>query len=192
MNRQHLIVGVGLALSLVACITACVAWANVQKVHGEMRELRAETAFAKGKAPPCAASARLGDRMNTIARRFAGVWYAGKSGNVELAEYEIHELEEVIEDIELLRPIENGVDVFSVLQGVANSQLHDLRAALRADDPAAFDLAYETTMAACNSCHNSAGHPFIVITKPNAPPVHNRAFHPVETSVKVPVQAAVD
>ena len=125
--------------------------------------------------------------MNTIARRFAGAWYAGKSGNVELAEYELHELEEVIEDIELLRPIENGVDVYNVLQGVADTQIRDLRVALKSGDPAAFDKAYDDTMETCNACHHSAGHAFIVITRPVAPPVHNRAFHVSETSIEASV-----
>ena len=186
MSSQHLIVAVAAALSVVACITACVTWGHVYAMDAEAVERRQD------EVPPCAASARLGDRMNTIARRFSAVWYAGKSGNVELAEYELHELEEVIEDIELLRPVENGVDIYNVLVGVANSQLHDLEVAIKSGDQVAFDEAYEATIEACNSCHRSADHAFIVITKPGAPPVHNRAFHPVDTSVPVPVQAAAD
>ena len=130
MNRQHLIVSAGLALSLVAFVSACVTWGHIYEMHGDIVQLRSENSTSTGDVSPCATSPRLGDRMNTIARRFAGIWYAGKSENVELAEYELHEIEEDIEDIELLRPIENGVDVFNVFQGVANSQFHDLRAAL--------------------------------------------------------------
>lgn len=162
---------------------------------GELRaELeRSQARLAKLEKVPCAAAPELGDRMNVLARRFSAVWFAGKSGNKELAKYELHEMEEVIESIQLLRPIENGVNVAEVLEGVAHSQLEKLEEAVESGDAARFEAAYKDTIVACNSCHRSAAHAFIQITTPSASPVPNRVWRPTDTEVKpVSVSGSAD
>lgn len=162
----------GCALGALAFAKARDTQAEVAHAHGDIQMLCAHA----GTHEPCIAAPELGDRMNTLARRFSAVWYAGRNGNKELAKYELHEMEEIIESVELLRPMENGVDVASVLAAVNETQLAAVEKAVEAGDVPAFEAAYKATMEACNACHVQSAHPFIRITIPEAPPVRNRLF----------------
>jgi len=177
--------GVWVGLSVLAVVGAAVAWSQVAVATHEIRALRLELeqsreSLRKVEKEPCAATPPLGERMNVLARRLAAVWYAGTNGNKALAKYELHEMEEMIESIELLHPIENGVNVANVLEAVAETQLCALGAAVESGDQARFRNAYADTMEACNACHASAGRPFVRIAMPSAPPVPNRLWTPPE------------
>ena len=118
--------------------------------------------------------------MNSFARRFAGLWYAGRSGNTALAEYELDEMHEVIEGVEALNKIENGVNLNGVLDALRNTQLKELDAAIKSKDTARFEAAYRETMKMCNECHRSSAHEFIRIGIPERKPVANRIYEPAE------------
>jgi len=175
----------GLVLSAVAVIGVTAVWSQISEARRDVQALRAELAQSQERLgevekAPCPGTPQLGDRMNVLARRFAAVWFAAKNGNRDLVRYELHEMEEVIESIELLRPIENGVDVAAVLDAVAHTQVKAMREAVDAKDPERFEAAYADTIDTCNACHYSADHPFIRITTPSASPVPNRVWSPRE------------
>ena len=157
----------GLAMAGVACVLTGVTWL-------EVRRQSAATA-----APDEEQHDRgLGDRMNSMARRFAGLWFAGRSGNRELAEYELYEMREEIEGIEAMQLVEHGVDVSVMLKALADNQLESVDRSLEAGGDA-FEDAYRTTVSGCNACHVASQHSFIRISVPTAPPVTNRIYEPV-------------
>jgi len=183
-------VRVGLVLSVVAVVGAAVAWSQIREARREVRALRSELAkseehLGEVEKAPCPGTPQLGDRMNALARRFAAVWFAARNGNRDLVRYELHEMEEVIESIELLRPIEGGVDVATVLDSVAHTQVRAMREAVDAKDAERFEAAYADTIETCNACHSSADHPFIRISTPTASPVPNRVWSPRENTPRV-------
>src|SRR5690554_6925871 len=53
----------------------------------------------------------LGAHMFEIGRRYATVWYAGEAGNKAMVDYQIHEIEEVVDELREAKPMEEGVDV---------------------------------------------------------------------------------
>ncbi len=125
---------------------------------------------------PAKVEIELGDEMHKLGRRMGVLWYAGQAGNTELGMYELHEMLEVINTIVEADPIENGVQLAGVLNGLKQTQLLAVGAALETRDKAAFEAAYQDTVATCNGCHQSIKHAFIKIQVPTAPPAGNRAW----------------
>jgi hypothetical protein len=176
--------GLSLTLAVAAGLAAVVAVGRADAANEDLHALQVQVAAT---APARSVEAleehdegpHLGERMNAFARRFAGLWYAGCSDNYELAEYEIHSMKEIVEWIEPLEKVENGVNVNGVLDALRNTQLKAMDDAVEAKDKPAFEAAYRETMKACNACHASSGHPFIRITIPERKPVANRIYEPV-------------
>ncbi len=164
MTQTRALPTVGVILAAVACALSLVALVDV----------RADDTDATEHVD----AAELGESMNTLARRFASLWFAMKFENRPLAEYELHEIEEVIEEITATPRIENGVDISPVLAEVNARSLGAVRSAIAADDFEAARRAYEATILACNSCHVMSRHEFIRIKVPTEPPVPNREFRP--------------
>ncbi|MHC4955270.1 MAG: hypothetical protein ACYTGZ_15560 [Planctomycetota bacterium] len=186
MKAERLISGLSMALAVMAGIAATVAVGRADAANQELDALRAQEApmasapaerVEEQKASP--EGPGFGERMNSFARRFAGLWYAGRSGNFELAKYELHEMEEVIEGIEPLQKVENGVNINGVLAALENTQLKAMEEAVEAKDKVAFEKAYRETMKACNACHTSSAHEFIRIGIPVRKPVVNRDYEPI-------------
>ena len=154
---------------------------RVEAVQEELHERDMRMAAAPAEMPMRAAAPAFtfGDRMNSFARRFAGLWFSVHAGNTELAKYELHEMHEVIEGIEELNKVENGVNINGVLQALENTNLKAMNEAVASNDLIAFEKAYRDTVKACNSCHTSAAHAFIQIKVPEHPPIVNRNYGPL-------------
>jgi len=185
MSMDRVITTFSLILTMAAGLVAMTAVQRVEAIQGDMldRDMRMAAAPAELPVAKEAPAFSFGDRMNSFARRFSGLWFAARSGNTDLAKYELHEMHEVIEGLEELNKVENGVNINGVLQALENTQLKALDEAIKSGDVAAFELAYRETIKACNSCHTSAAHAFIRIRVPQQPPVMNRLYTPV---VEVP------
>lgn len=163
--------GFGIGGAVAAVVSLMLAGVVL---HDGMRspEARLQAAPAVAAAPV----PELGEQMNSMARRFAMLWFAGQHGNRDLARYELHEMEEIIEGIAAVPRQKNGVDVPALVTVLGKSHLPQLEAAVDSGDQGRFEQAYRATMAACNSCHTAAGYGFIQIQIPTAPPVTNRAW----------------
>ena len=110
--------------------------------------------------------------------RHAKLWLAGDARNWELADYEIDELKE--------GPGRHR-QIFPDLQGHAGRQddrsdcdgpVADVEAAVKAKDRAKFTAAFDKLTTACNTCHQSANRPFIVIQRPASSTFPNQSFAP--------------
>lgn len=118
----------------------------------------------------------LGEHMNEIDRRFAAIWYAGEAKNGAMLDYQLHELEEAIDELREPRPIENEIDVHARLVSDVRSRFDALEKAVEGGDVKAFEQQYQGIMARCSACHAETGHPYIVVTTPEYNPYPNVAF----------------
>ena len=135
-----------------------------------MRVLRLDVDSLKTQVPG------LGEYMTTNQLHMAKLWYAAKSSNWELAKYELDELTETMEAAEGLHVFRNGVNISPVLQSTRETQVDLLQKAVAKHDLRALRAAYNQTLAACNSCHVSAGYGFIHIIVPTHEPVANQRW----------------
>src|SRR5262245_17376935 len=101
------------------------------------------------------------DFMMTIQTHHAKLWYAGNARNWELADYQVDELKETLEDAGKLIPDYKGVPVRAMIDNLAMKPIEDVESAIKAQDRAKFMIAYDKLTAACNSCHEGSKRGFI-------------------------------
>lgn len=114
----------------------------------------------------------LGDFMSGIQIHHSKLWFAGQSQNWELADFEIHEIEEAIEDIEAFHKGRKEIEQIDMIKPV----LDNLDAAIDQRDPIAFNTGFNILTNTCNACHHAAEHGFVVIKIPDTPVFSNQDF----------------
>jgi len=147
-------------------VSGCGSAAPVGDDEDRMREMEAR--FTPG----------LHTLMVDVGRRHATIWFARVAENWPLTDYMVHELEEVLEDIEELHPVYRDVQVAALLREMTAPAMDSLEAAVEARDRAAFVLAYDALSDACNHCHRAADRSALVIQRPTAPSVTNLRYEP--------------
>jgi hypothetical protein len=137
-------------------------------------DARAESADApKGSYAP-----GLADIMIMTQIRHAKLWLAGDVGNWDLADYEIDELKEGLEDVVKYFPKYKDIPVGQMIEATIMAPIGEVESAIKARDRARFVAAYNNLTAACNTCHQSANRPFIVIQRPTGSAFPNQSFAP--------------
>src|SRR5262245_1811227 len=108
----------------------------------------------------------------------AKLWYAGNARNWELADYQVDELKEGLEDAAKQIPDYKGVPIGSMIESLMMPPIAEVAAAIKAQDRTKFVAAYDKVTAACNACHNGSKRGFIVIQRPAGAAFPNQAFAP--------------
>lgn len=114
----------------------------------------------------------FGDVMLGVQTHHAKLWFAGTNQNWELADFELHEIEENIEKIKNLYPDDNRTKDLSSLDPALDS----LGLAIQAKKVEKFKKSFSFLTNSCNDCHQKNGVAFNVITIPDRPPVPNQKF----------------
>lgn len=105
----------------------------------------------------------LGEFMLGIQTHHAKLWFAGTNNNWKLADFEIKEIEETIEDIRQFdseRP-----EVKSI--GMINPAIEEVDNAIKKHDLQSFKSSYILLTNTCNNCHLATNHAFNVIKVPD-------------------------
>lgn len=116
----------------------------------------------------------LGEFMSQIQIHHAKLWFAGKYGNWELANFEIGEIQEALDDIPKYCSDRPEVKSIEMLLPAMDS----LSNAVKEKDEKKFLNGYTLLTATCNDCHKATKHGFNVIKIPEVPPVTNQFFKP--------------
>jgi hypothetical protein len=121
----------------------------------------------------------LGENMGYMQRYAEKLWYAGQSGNWDLARYYHDEMQETAEDIAGAHVVKDAVQISTTLNTLLPPVLKQLDASIAARDQGAFRQAYQTVIKTCNACHVAAKHPFIRVEVPSGTGGHwNQDFAP--------------
>jgi hypothetical protein len=119
----------------------------------------------------------MGEIMGATQMRHSKLWFAGKAGNWALANYELGEIREGLNDAVIYHPVfKEGVPVSKILGKFIFSPLKAIGSAINAKDSAKFGKAFDSLTMACNSCHQAANRGFIVIQRPGVSPYSNQDF----------------
>lgn len=116
---------------------------------------------------------RYGVVMSEIGRRFELLGKAARARRWELADYQLRELKEAVDD-DLPRaapPREPSAADLKALTRNFEAPLGELSAALLRRDPWAVAQSFDHTANACNNCHQSTGHAFIEVPSEPGEPV---------------------
>lgn len=114
----------------------------------------------------------LGEFMNGIQVHHAKLWFAGQAQNWELADFEIKEIKEALDDIRLYCADRPEVKSLPMLLPVVDS----LSSIISRHDTAGFHKQFTALTITCNNCHQVTDHGFNKIIIPTTPPLSNQDF----------------
>jgi hypothetical protein len=120
----------------------------------------------------------FGEFMSGIQVHHAKLWFAGENQNWPLADFEIHEIQESLDDIKKFcsdRPETKSIGMIDLpIDSIAN--------AIQQKDQELFKKSFILLTNTCNNCHRATEHAFNVVMIPNDLPVVNQDFKPVHSS----------
>ena len=122
---------------------------------------------------------RLNDMMVATQLRHFKLWFAGIVQNWPLANYELAQIRDVIDDAKRLHP--NNADSNMTMMTPATD---DVENAIKTKDSVKFASGFAKLTTACNSCHEAAGFGFIKIREPKLSPLETSPFSDEEFLAK--------
>jgi hypothetical protein len=114
----------------------------------------------------------LGEFMNSIQLHHAKLWFAGTNENWKLADFEMHEISEVLDDIKKYNTDRDEVKKIDMI----DPPLDSMNRAIQKKNVLEFKSSFVALTNVCNSCHQATDHEFNVVIVPAAPPVTNQDF----------------
>jgi hypothetical protein len=118
------------------------------------------------------------DLMMFTQFRHSKLWLAGAARNWDLADHQIDELKEGLEDAAKHFPVYKEIPVGGMIEAQMTAPIAEVENAVKARDRSKFVAAFDKLTAACNGCHAGSNRPFIVVQRPTTSPFPNQSFAP--------------
>jgi hypothetical protein len=115
----------------------------------------------------------LGEFMSSIQVHHAKLWFAGKNNNWKLADFEIHEIMEAVEDIQHYAADREEVKELPMLQPALDS----VSSAINKQDKNLFNKDFIILTSTCNNCHRAVHYEFNTVKIPESAPYSNQEFN---------------
>lgn len=96
------------------------------------------------------------------------LWSSGNAGNLELAQFYRHELEESMEDLVNAGVVDDGVPVSEHMSEYGLKTMTSLDKKWKAEGLADFAADHAMLVNTCNTCHQRCGYGFIKIRSPSS------------------------
>jgi hypothetical protein len=161
-----------LALAALLVLVAPHPGATQQQIDTpgmNMKETKATAPYHPG----------LGELMTAIVQpRHIKLALAGNEQNWPYAAYQLGELTETFDKIAKLVPKHGNLSIPDAIASIVTQPMAALDAAIKGRDAAAFTKAFADLTASCNACHQSAGHPTIVMQVPTVSAFPDQDFRP--------------
>jgi hypothetical protein len=158
---MKIIISTTLIILLVACSQKQDRIASLEHQIDSLGK-RIDSAYAPG----------LGEFMVSIQLHHAKLWFAGKNGNWDLANFELAEIQEDLDGIQEYNKTRPEIKELPMI----SSPLDSIRTAITKKDPVAFNRSFIFLTNTCNNCHQVTKHGFNKIKIPDIPPVTNQVF----------------
>ena len=114
----------------------------------------------------------FGEFMSNIQTHHAKLWFAGQNNNWKLADFEVHEIMEAVDDIQKYQTERKE----SQMIGIINPSLDSVKIAIEQKNHKLFKSSYTLLTKTCNNCHHEANFEFIVIKTPDMQVFSNQLF----------------
>jgi hypothetical protein len=118
----------------------------------------------------------LGEFMMGIQEHHAKLWFAAINKNWQLADFEVHEIGETLDDVK--KYCTDRPEIKSL--GIIDPAINTIKAAISKQDMDKFKAGFTELTKDCNTCHKDNQHGFNIITIPTSPPVSNQDFKPAK------------
>jgi hypothetical protein len=114
----------------------------------------------------------FGEFMSSVQVHHAKLWFAGQNQNWKLADFEVHEMMEAIDNV--LKYQTERKESKEI--GMINPALDSINTAIEKKDPAQFKSSFIFMTNTCNKCHQAVDFEFNVVKIPDTPPFSNQDF----------------
>ena len=114
----------------------------------------------------------LGEFMSGIQVHHEKLWFAGTAQNWRLADFEIHEIMESVDDIKTYASDRPEVKNLVMLQPAIDS----INNSIQQKNLTSFKRNFVILTNTCNNCHQSVNYDFNKIKIPDTPPFSNQVF----------------
>jgi hypothetical protein len=114
----------------------------------------------------------FGEFMSSIQVHHNKLWFAGQNQNWKLANFEIHEIQEAIDDIEKFQTEREESRKIGMIQPALDS----VTAAIEQKNSTTFRKNYILLTNTCNNCHAATNFEFNQVKIPDTPPFSNQVF----------------
>lgn len=157
---------------LVLSVIACVMLMNAcQDESGKVKALQSQVDSLE-KQLADTYKPGFGEFMSGILVHHAKLWFAGLNQNWKLADFEVHEIMEALDDIQKYQSEREESKLISTL----DPAIEGVNAAIAKKDLDAFKTSYESLTDACNTCHQNVHYEFNRVKIPDQPPFSNQIF----------------
>jgi hypothetical protein len=114
----------------------------------------------------------LGEFMSGIQVHHEKLWFAGTAQNWQLADFEIHEIMEAVDDIKKYAADRPETKDIVMLQPAIDS----LNNSIQQKNVQSFKQSFLMLTNSCNNCHKEVNYDFNKIKIPDTPPFSNQVF----------------
>ena len=114
----------------------------------------------------------LGEFMSGIQVHHEKLWFAGTAENWQLADFEIHEIMEAVDDIKMYASDRPETKDIMMLQPAIDS----VNNSIQRKSLSSFKQNFIVLTNTCNNCHTAVNYNFNKINIPETPPFSNQVF----------------
>lgn len=114
----------------------------------------------------------FGEFMSNIQVHHAKLWFTGINQNWELADFEIHEIKESLEDIQKYQSEREEAKAIPIIY----PPLDSIQSSIDKKNLNSFKSSFTTLTNTCNSCHEAVKFGFNKVKIPDSPPFSNQEF----------------
>jgi hypothetical protein len=118
----------------------------------------------------------FGEFMSSVQAHHAKLWFAGQNQNWPLADFEIHEIKEVLEDLKTFQTERKESQLLNMIEPAIDS----VALSIEQKKPVMFINSYIVLTQVCNNCHRSTHFEFNVVKIPEASVFSNQDFRPAK------------
>jgi hypothetical protein len=116
----------------------------------------------------------FGEFMTYVQSHHAKLWFAGQNENWKLADFEIHEIMEAVENVKKFATDRKE----SKLIGMITPALDTVNLAIQQKNLLFFRKSYNSLTNTCNLCHRAANFEFNLVKTPETQTFSNQDFKP--------------
>ncbi|MEO6903134.1 MAG: hypothetical protein ABI315_08270 [Bacteroidia bacterium] len=114
----------------------------------------------------------FGEFMSQIQAHHAKLWFAGENENWKLADFEVHEIMELVEDIQKFQTERKESRQIEMI----NPALNEINKAIQQKNLVLFKSNFTLLTNTCNDCHRATNFEFNVVKIPDIQPFSNQDF----------------
>jgi hypothetical protein len=114
----------------------------------------------------------FGEFMTYIQIHHAKLWFAGENENWKLADFELKEILETVDDLKKFQSERKETQMVIMLKPVLDS----VNLSIQQKNPALFKQTFTSLTNTCNTCHRLVSYSFNRVKIPDTPPFSNQNF----------------